>query len=621
MADFNAVANEVFQVLRSFDYTVRLYDENGMTVMEPDKARRFMAYPHNLLVSLTDDDDNSRVTLSMGKSTHINDVMGLNQQLRTLATKYNMIFRTQQYGKVIGPKNFSELATVTEREEGRMQVCEGMYGTSRSSYLRLENARMIVRHNKRIDDSRIGARGRCVESVFVENAAGERTLMPTNNLMAGRAMTQHINQGGKIGDPIAQQINTMSTDYGHLATGAQAAISESAGIVREACRGKMGKLRKTFERLYNPSSYPTAISELQSQATVLNETDEPITDVRLDEMRGLLGSGLPQEVYECACKAMDEMAVQEHSAPTISVLGGRQVNKAAWDEFRSRHIPLRNMPDFTHIETSGRHPRSSLEEIIFRLHELAQAVSDDSLANLFDYVAQKLPDSHDPNRAKYMQLAVAALNAVNGMPHGLARRNESVSEHMQWLSQFEPNLILSEVHGSSMDPYFPHDEHDEAVNNAIANFDPEMFVDSPEMQDVLGGRDPHDPDENTLTRDEITQALDAYLAHHVEAQNEYFSDGFDDTSGMADAVYGQAAEALHQRGYVVQEAGLQEDASEELTIEDVLLPKANKGADLGGDVTKQDIVDPAHPDEHENPNTAYTSRLMTLAGMQQPGTY
>jgi len=169
-----------------------------------------------------------------------------------------------------------------------MQVCEGMYGTSRSSYLRLENARMIVRHNKRIDDSRIGARGRCVESVFVENAAGERMLMPTRNLMPGRAMTQHVNQGGTFNDPVGQQISTMASDYGHLATGAQAAISESASAVREACKDKIGKLRKTFENLYHPSTYPNTAADLASQATVLTETDEPITDSRLDEMRGLL---------------------------------------------------------------------------------------------------------------------------------------------------------------------------------------------------------------------------------------------------------------------------------------------------------------------------------------------
>src|SRR5882672_5774368 len=99
MADLGVVATEVFQVLRSFDYTVRIYDENGMAKTEPADGRRFMCYPHNLMVSLVDDDDNSRVSLNIGKSTNIGDVMGLDQKLRTIATKYNMIFRAQRYGK------------------------------------------------------------------------------------------------------------------------------------------------------------------------------------------------------------------------------------------------------------------------------------------------------------------------------------------------------------------------------------------------------------------------------------------------------------------------------------------------------------------------------------------
>jgi len=54
---------------------------------------------------------------------------------------------------------------------------------------------------------------------------------------------------------------------------------------------------------------------------------------------------------------------------------------------------------------------------------------------------------------------------------------------------------------------------------------------------------------------------------------------------------------------------------EELTIEDVLLPKQNQGADLAGEVTKKDVVDPDDPEHHEPPDTAYKQRLMTLAGM------
>jgi hypothetical protein len=510
VADFNAVAKEVFQVLRSFDYTVQLYDENGMQVTEPEKTRRFMCHPKNLMVSLLDDDDNSRITLSIGKSTHINDVMGLNQKLRILATKYNMVFRTQQYGKMIDPKQFAELASLTEREDSQMQVCEGMYGTSRSSYLRLENARMIVRHKSRIDDSQIGARGRCVESIFVENAAGERGLMPTTNLGAARAMMQHINQGGGFADALAEHIKEMALTYGHLATGAQSALSEAVSL-REACRAKMGKLRKTFERLSRPASYGEEAAELETQRNLLTETNEPIAEARIAEVRQLLQGEHDQKVYECCCKALDEMQ------PT---------------------------------------PR------------------DDGVTT------------------------------------------KTWQEHVAWLKSFDPDHVLIEV-WSPMDPSYSTDQADQAGDTALQNFDADEFVASPQMQDILSGRNPLDPEENELTRREIMQALEAYLRRDVERRDpNYTYDAYENTQGMAGAVYDAAVDALHRRGYVVTEANLTESHSEELTIEDILLPRRDQGGDLAGEVTKTDVADDRDPDQHGKPNPSYVSRLMTLAGMR-----
>ena len=81
-----------------------------------------------------------------------------------------------------------------------MQVFEGMYGTSRSSYSTLEGkagrTRMIVRHTQKVDETKVVARSRFVESIMIENQLGERMLFPTNGLAPARAMTQHVNMGG-----------------------------------------------------------------------------------------------------------------------------------------------------------------------------------------------------------------------------------------------------------------------------------------------------------------------------------------------------------------------------------------------------------------------------------------
>jgi hypothetical protein len=140
------------------------------------------------------------------------------------------------------------------------------------------------------------------------------------------------------------------------------------------------------------------------------------------------------------------------------------------------------------------------------------------------------------------------------------------------------------------------------------------------MQDILDNRNPLNPDENEVSSKEVKQALEAYLRHDVERRDpNYTYDAFEDTRGMVDAVYNAAVEALHKLHYVVVETSLAEDAmfgDDELTIEDVLIPRRDQGADLRGDVTKADVVDPNNPDEHERPNPQYISRMMTLAGQR-----
>lgn len=674
MTDLSVVAKEVFQAIDSFDYTMRLYDDKGMTVVEPADARRFMCMPKNIMVSLVDDDDNTRLTFQLGKSVHINDVMGLDQRLRALATKYNIIFNAEQSNRHITPRNFAAMASV--KEDFVMHVCEGMYGTSRSSYLRLENARMIVRHKSRIDDSKIGARGRCVESVFIENSIGERSHMPTNSLMAGRAMTQHVNQGGAFADPVGQQITEMAVQYGNLATGVGAAVGESAGMLREACRAKMGKLRKTFERLYRPNSYTAEAEAIAAAANMLTETK--LSESRIDEVRRMLDDCVSDEVVECCCKAMDDAKpvtearldeMPPRPIPTKTILG-KPVGAVAWDDFmHDNHLSLIGEPQMSDEPTTiggvGR-TWSKVVQLANKLSSLADVVQDDGLSNLFRQVADEMPDERNPEKARiYRAIALKALKAA---AHGnrLAENNEVIATHFTWLSSFDPDKRLVEVgHYDVMDPFFDTRSYDDAASHAIDNFDPTDFLHSEAMQDIISGREPHS-EENHLERDEVMQALESYLRHSIDMAYPDQMGAFDDVSNLAEEVYDQAVGALHHAGYVVDDEALTEEAvapydivkrddgyyywlhrgggtqgpfdsrwdaevhaqdsldeslneEDELTIEDVLLPKHNQGDDLAGEVTKADITDPDDPEQHGAVDSSYTSRLMTLAGMNNSG--
>lgn len=278
----NMVAREVFQTLRSYDYTVEMFDEDSNRVYEPEEARRFYATPEGILVAVIDEGDNSRIRLCIGPSTNLVDIIGLNDTLRTTATKFNLLYKLSQMTRDINIKDFATLSSVNEGQMGEktMNLTEGMYGTTRSSYLKLENARMIVRHSKKIDENVFGSRGRHVESIFIENAQGERFLFPTRQMAPARAMTQHVNQGGSFADEVGAQITRMAQDFSALATGSSyiganaMSLEESVVAIREEIRESMREMKRCFERLYRPSGYMLESQRILERANVLNENDD-----------------------------------------------------------------------------------------------------------------------------------------------------------------------------------------------------------------------------------------------------------------------------------------------------------------------------------------------------------
>ncbi|CAM6054980.1 unnamed protein product [Sphagnum tenellum] len=201
-----------------------------------------------------------------------------------------------------------------------MHVTESMYGTSKSSYLKLENARMIVRHSAKVDETKAGARSRCVESILIENALGERMRFPTNNLSAGRAMTQHVSMGGKFDDTVSEQIIEMAQTFSHLAECSAyvaangATLSEAAGAIREQCRTKMQEMKKVFERMYRSNNgYQMEAKKWEDAARTLNETDATENEVSpeaINELRTTLNlegsSYLSDAVCESVCKVCRE---------------------------------------------------------------------------------------------------------------------------------------------------------------------------------------------------------------------------------------------------------------------------------------------------------------------------
>ena len=128
------------------------------------------------------------------------------QQMSKFSTRHN--FHT------FTPKNLNAIkhtmAGMAAIKEG---LFEGYYGTRRVSYMgERTQARLVINHNRLLGEN--DKRYRYVESLFIETADGERFRLPFTKLVGGRAMLEHVRQGGKPYDVraahIAETIQEMS---------------------------------------------------------------------------------------------------------------------------------------------------------------------------------------------------------------------------------------------------------------------------------------------------------------------------------------------------------------------------------------------------------------------------
>lgn len=95
---------------------------------------------------------------------------------------------------------------------GRAKMTESLFeswnGTKTTSWTdKPTSARLMIRHQRPLQEGE--ARHRYIESLFVETADGERYKLPFKKLAGGRAMVEHVRQGGKPYDVRGLHISEM----------------------------------------------------------------------------------------------------------------------------------------------------------------------------------------------------------------------------------------------------------------------------------------------------------------------------------------------------------------------------------------------------------------------------
>jgi hypothetical protein len=205
----NTSAKQLFDLLVSRNFDPELLDSAGKPAANPAETEVFSfdfttqsGNDYGTVVIMLGDDNNLEVYFgdNVGKSMEGPDKkewFAFLEQLKHFSTRNLMSF---------GLKNLNRLRYSMQ---GQAAIKEGLFeswrGTRTVSYNdKPEAVRLMIRHKKPIGEG--DARYRYVESLYVETTDGERFKLPFTKLAGGRAMVEHVRNGGKPYDLRGQHI-------------------------------------------------------------------------------------------------------------------------------------------------------------------------------------------------------------------------------------------------------------------------------------------------------------------------------------------------------------------------------------------------------------------------------
>jgi hypothetical protein len=212
-------AQQLFNLLVTRDFDPETLDSLGKPATDPSEAEIFSfdfraesGKDYGTVVIMLGDDNALDVYCAdnVGKTMDgddKNDWFAFLQQLKHFAVKNFMSF---------GIKNLNRLRYSMQ---GQAAIKEGLFeswtGNRTTSWNgAATEARLMIRHKKTIGEG--DARFRHIESLFIETADSERYRLPFTSLTAGRAMLEHVRQGGRPYDPRGNHISEMVTELAVL---------------------------------------------------------------------------------------------------------------------------------------------------------------------------------------------------------------------------------------------------------------------------------------------------------------------------------------------------------------------------------------------------------------------
>lgn len=208
-----------------------------------------------------------------------------------------------------------------------------MYGNARMSYQDLGEARLVVKHNAPINLDLPAGRTMHIESIYIENADGERFKYPFKHLNGARALAEHIKHGGNPYDPIGKHICNLSEELASLRkfkgfVSRQEQISEAMGSVTDRVIERIQEIKETINKLQRSAYYETFVESFEAQEEVI--IPEEVQNDLIDRLTVRTFNEELKSVFPYIAKF-----VNEDELPVVEVSADDLISEISDDTLRS----------------------------------------------------------------------------------------------------------------------------------------------------------------------------------------------------------------------------------------------------------------------------------------------
>ena len=295
MNKFDKISSDLFNKIRGRFESVTIGDEEGKMTNVPEQARYFdFDYVVNEMplgkVSVSLDEEDG-LTVIVAKDFVSNQMENIQddwynflKELRVFAKKRLMKFDVRDINKSNLTKKDYQFLSNNRNKENTMSESR-MYGTNKTSFQKIGNARVAIKHSAPIGEG--DSRLKNIAAIFVETPEGEKFKYPVKHLQGARALAVHVSEGGHAYDDFGKYITGLSEELASLGKfktymGRKSVMAEALSEYMDVVNTRVKDVKKEISNLQKPAYYAETISNFV--APVMEQVPTDIEEAWVDQL-------------------------------------------------------------------------------------------------------------------------------------------------------------------------------------------------------------------------------------------------------------------------------------------------------------------------------------------------